>query len=190
MGIIEIILIAIALAIDAFAVSITCGINTKVVRLKNILKVGLLFGLFQAVMPLIGNYAGNMIPFDITTYDHWIAFGLLSIIGIHMIKESRTKNDPLETKKSTKDIFGTRTLIFAAIATSIDALAAGFSASLLNAKIILLASSAGIITLILSCIGVYLGRRIGHIFEKKAELLSGIVLILIGVNIVYRHMFQ
>lgn len=184
MGFIELIIISIALAMDAFAVSITCGISNKQPKASQIIKVSLFFGFFQFLMPVIGYFAGCFIPFDITLFDHWIAFGLLSFIGIHMIKESK------EECEEPKDLFRTRTLLIAAIATSIDALAAGFSVSLLDAKISLLAISAGIITFIFSFTGVKLGSKIGHHIEKKAELFSGIVLIIIGIKIVIEHLIK
>lgn len=184
MGIIETLLIAIALSMDAFAVSIACGLNTKSINIYMMIKVGVYFGVFQAIMPLIGYYAGNLLPFDISTYDHWIAFGLLVLIGGHMVKESF---DP--DSSENKDYFGKRVLFTAAFATSIDALAAGFSASLLNAGILLLTVSAGVITLFSSSLGVRIGNRYGHIFEKKVELASGLVLILIGAKILIEHLF-
>lgn len=185
MSSIEIILIAIALAMDAFAVSITCGLSTQHIKLSKILKVGLFFGGFQAIMPLIGYYAGNIIPFDISLFDHWIAFALLAFIGVHMIKESF---DPCEDTEK-KDIFKTKTLLIAAIATSIDALAAGFSVSLLEANIVLLVWVAGIVTLVISMTGVKIGKRFGHLLETSVELISGIVLILIGLKILIDHLF-
>ncbi len=187
MGIIETLLISLALAMDAFAVSITCGICGKSINTFKILKVAILFALFQTLMPIIGFYIGYLIPFDIGHIDHWIAFALLGIIGGHMIKESFNKDEDCTQKK---DLFKTSTLIIAAIATSIDALAAGFSVSILKSGISLLAISAGIITLITSSLGVLIGRKFGHIFEKKIELISGSVLMLIGLKILIEHLLS
>lgn len=185
MGIIETLLIAAALSMDAFAVSIACGLNTRSINIYKMIKVGIYFGVFQAIMPLIGYYAGYLLPFDISTYDHWVAFALLALIGGHMIKESLDQ----DSSENNKDYFRKRVLFTAAFATSIDALAAGFSASLLNAGILLLTLSAGIITLLSSSLGVKIGNRYGHIFEKKVELAGGIVLILIGTKILIEHLF-
>lgn len=181
----SIILLAIALAMDAFAVSITCGLQKDRANIKNSIKVALFFGIFQALMPLLGYYVGKNIPFDITKVDHWIAFGLLGFIGIHMIKESF--NDDEDCKK---DLFKTKTLLLAAIATSIDALAAGFSLSLLDADIKLLIITTGLVTAVLSFIGVKIGKRIGKVFESKIELISGVVLILIGLEILLEHLIN
>lgn len=186
MGIIETLLIALALAMDAFAVSITCGICGKSINVFKMLKVAIFFAAFQTIMPIIGFTVGDIIPFNIEDFDHWLAFVLLALIGGHMIKESFDKDEECDIKK---DVFKTTTLILAAIATSIDALAAGFSVSILKSGISLLAISAGLITLITSFCGVVIGKKFGHIFEKKIELISGSVLILIGLKILIEHLF-
>jgi manganese efflux pump family protein len=180
MGNLETIIIALALAIDAFAVSITFGICGKNINIWKILKVALLFGAFQGIMPLIGYYPVALIPFDISHFSPWVAFILLGIIGVHMIVESSKKNEQCDPYKN---IFSFKILIASAVATSIDALAAGLSVSLLDSSIFLLSLSAAIITFFGSCTGVVLGKRFGHISEKKMELASGIVLILIGLKI-------
>ena len=180
---VSIILLAIALAMDAFAVSITCGLQNNNAKFKDAIKVALFFGFFQALMPTIGFYSGSNIPFDITVIDHWIAFILLAFIGIHMIMDS-LKNDDVYKR----DLLKTKTLFLAAIATSIDALAAGFSLSILNTGIKLLILSTGIITALLSFIGVKIGKRIGLVFEHRMELVSGIILILIGCKILFDHL--
>ncbi len=179
----EIIIIAIALAMDAFAVSITCGLSKKSVTIPETLKVALFFGGFQALMPLLGFYTGKNLPFDIQKFDHWIAFILLFIIGLHMIKESFD-----QCEEESKDFFNTKTLLIAAIATSIDALAAGFSASLLNANIMVMTITAGSITFILSIIGIKVGKLFGHLLEKGVEIVSGCVLIIIGAKILVEHL--
>jgi len=180
MGNLETLIIAMALAIDAFAVSITFGVCGKKINIWNILKVGFLFGTFQGIMPLIGYYPVALIPFDVSHFGPWVAFLLLGIIGTHMIVESTKKDEECDPYKN---IFSFKILFISAIATSIDALAAGLSVSLLNSSIFLLSISAAIIAFIGSCLGVVLGKRFGHISEKKMELASGIVLILIGLKI-------
>lgn len=179
----EILLIALALAMDAFAVSITCGICSQRITLKNVLKVALFFGGFQALMPLAGWFIGSVLSFDMSMADHWIAFGLLALIGGKMIVESR------EESEECKNYFRLPTLTMAAIATSIDALAAGFSITLLGGSIMFLAASAGIIAFIMSFIGVEVGNRHGHLFEKNIELIGGLVLIGIGAKILIEHLF-
>lgn len=179
----EIIIIAVALAMDAFAVSIACGLCKKQVSIVETLKVGLFFGGFQAIMPLIGYYAGLYIPVDFSKFDHWIAFLLLAFIGAHMIKESFE-----EDEECKPDMFGTKTLLIAAIATSIDALAAGFSIALLEANICLLVITTGIVTFAAGVVGVKIGKRFGHLLESRVELFSGIVLIAIGAKILIEHL--
>lgn len=179
---------AVALAMDAFAVSVTCGLCKNQINFSKILKVGIFFGGFQALMPLIGYYACDLLPFDISMYDHWIAFGLLAFIGVHMIKESFNNDDNKNITK--KDLFETKNLIIASVATSIDALAAGFSLSILNLGILLLTITTGIITLVISIFGVHIGKRFGHILGSKVELISGFVLIGIGLKILTEHLIS
>ena len=182
---IGIVLMAIALAMDAFAVSIACGLCKKKISLNKILKVGLFFGGFQAIMPLIGYYTWNLLPFDMSDYDHWIAFGLLAFIGGHMIKESF---EVCDDNKEKKDLFKTKNLLLAAIATSIDALAAGFSLSILNLGILLLTITTGFVTFTMSIVGVQIGKKFGHILESRVEIISGLVLIGIGTKILIDHL--
>lgn len=182
---IEIIIIAAVLAIDAFAVSIAYGINSVKCKPFKTLRVGLFFGGFQALMPIIGYYAWDILPFDMGAFDHWIAFILLLFIGVHIIKEAFESD---HEDKKMRDLFNTRNLLIASIATSIDALAAGFSLSILNTGIALLSISTGIITMSLAMMGVYLGRKMGHILNNKMEVVSGIVLILIGIKILIENL--
>ena len=182
MGILLITTISMALAMDAFAVSIAGGISKKNISTVEKIKLALFFGIFQGVMPLIGFYFGHSLPFDMSIFDHWIALILLSLIGINMIRESLGLED-----EDKKNYFSNRSLFMSAIATSIDAFATGFSFSLLNQGIIYLAISATIITSILSYLGVFIGNRYGHIFERRAEMIGGVALILIGVKIFLSH---
>ena len=177
MGIIELILISIGLAMDAFAVSICKGIKMTSKKTWHIIVIALFFGGFQMLMPIIGWFLGSRFESYITSFDHWIAFILLLIIGGKMIFESFKKDsddEELVTKFDVKEIF------VLAIATSIDALAVG---------IIMLASSLiGSITFILAIVGVLIGSVVGGKFKNKAELLGGIILILIGVKILLEHL--
>jgi putative Mn2+ efflux pump MntP len=182
--IITILLIAIALAMDAFTVSICLGLSLKDIKIKNSLIIGLYFGFFQGFMPLIGYFLGSHFASLISQFDHWIAFGLLAFIGIKMIYEAikhnscEVINNPLQTK----------TLILLAIATSIDAFAVGLSFSILNIPLIGSILTIGIITFILSFIGSRIGHKLSYKLKTKAEILGGIILIIIGIKILLEHL--
>ena len=184
MGLVEIILIAVSLAMDAFAVSICKGLSMKKMDWKKAIIIGLYFGLFQGGMPLIGYILGVGFEESIKFIDHWIAFVLLAFIGGNMIKEALSKNDEDEVD----DKVDFKTMVVLAIATSIDALAVGVTFAFLNVNIILAVSLIAIITFIISCIGVKLGNVFGDKYEKKAELAGGVVLILIGLKILLEHL--
>ena len=184
MGLISIILIAISLAMDAFAVSICKGLSMKKMDWKKALIIGLYFGLFQGGMPLIGYVLGVGFEASIKFIDHWIAFCLLAFIGGNMIKEALSKKEDDEVD----DKVDFKTMIILAVATSIDALAVGITFAFLNVNIILSTCLIAIITFIISCIGVKLGNVFGDKYEKKAELAGGIVLVLIGLKIVLEHL--
>ncbi|MBQ7410419.1 MAG: manganese efflux pump [Clostridia bacterium] len=184
MGLVEIILIAVSLAMDAFAVSICKGLSMKKMDWKKAIIIGLYFGIFQAGMPVIGYLLGVGFEESIKFIDHWIAFGLLAFIGGNMIKEALSKNEEDEVD----DKVDFKTMVVLAIATSIDALAVGVTFAFLNVNIVLAVSLIGILTFIISCIGVKLGNVFGDKYEKKAELAGGIVLILIGLKILLEHL--
>ena len=188
MGIPELILTAIALSMDAFAVSVCKGLAMKKVTMKQIIVIGTWFGGFQALMPLIGYFIGHIFKslmessggiFEkyISIITSSIAFILLSIIGIIMIKEAFSKE---EKEEDCSICF--KTMIVLAIATSIDALAVGVTVSLLDANIWLAITLIGVITFILSFIGSIIGAKIGSKFEKKAELVGGVVLVLLALK--------
>jgi putative Mn2+ efflux pump MntP len=178
-----IVLIALGLAMDSFSVSITRGFtNTKIRMLNEALKTGFFFGLFQAIMPVIGWITGQSIISLISGFDHWIAFGLLAFIGTRMIYESLTK----ESKKVVNSP-SFKVLIMLSIATSIDALAVGLSLSFLQTSIIMPAIIIGIITFSLSFLGVYIGKKFGDYFEKIG-VIGGIILIIIGLRIIIEHL--
>ena len=180
---ITIIVIAIGLAMDAFAVSIVSGSAYRQLHMKHALRIALFFGGFQAVMPLIGSLAGLTLKDHIAEYDHWIAFGLLTGVGGKMIYES------FNIKKAEKKFDPTSlvTLVALAVATSIDALAVGITLSLITKSIILAVTIIGVVTFILSYIGVAIGKRFGHFFESKIEILGGIILIAIALKILLQH---
>lgn len=183
MGIIEILLISICLAMDAFAVSVCKGLSIKKMSWKKAIIVGAYFGSFQAVMPILGYFLGTTFEAFITNIDHWIVFTLLLAIGLNMIKEASNKevenfNDKLDMKN----------MFILAIATSIDALAVGITFACLKVTIILPTIVIGIITLILSIIGVKIGNRFGDKYKNKAEYAGGVILILIGIKVLLEHL--
>ena len=184
MGLVEIILIAVSLAMDAFAVSICKGLSMKKMDWKKAIIIALYFGLFQGGMPLIGYLLGVGFEESIKFIDHWIAFGLLAFIGGNMIKEALSKKEDDEVD----DKVDFKTMIVLAIATSIDALAIGVTFAFLNVNIVLAVSLIAAITFVISCIGVKLGNVFGDKYEKKAEFTGGIVLILIGLKILLEHL--
>ena len=183
MGILELILIAIGLGMDAFAVSICKGISMQKMNWKKAIIIGLYFGIFQALMPVIGFTLGKALENLVTSIDHWIAFGLLLIIGIKMIIDAFK-----EDNVSVNDSVNWKVMIILAIATSIDALAVGITFAFLQVNLLLAVSIIGIITFILCVIGTKIGNNFGNKFENKAEILGGIVLIFIGVKILLEHL--
>lgn len=184
MDMITIILIALALAMDALAVSITSGTTIKHSRINKALKISIFFGSFQAVMPFIGWLAGFRLRDFISNVDHWIAFGLLSLIGCRMIYES-TKLESSEKKINFLKVYVLLTL---SVATSIDALAVGISFAFLNIYIATPIIIIGIITFLLSFLGVFVGSRFGHFFENRIEIVAGLILIGIGIKILVEHL--
>jgi putative Mn2+ efflux pump MntP len=183
---IRILAIAVALAMDAFAVSIATGVNLKNVNARQMFRLSWQFGLFQALMPIIGWSAGLSIRNYIEHYDHWIAFGLLAFVGCHMIKEAFQDG---KAEKPIKDYTKGMTLVMLSVATSIDALAVGFSLSLLKISIWMPALIIGIVAGTFTLIGMRIGERIGTAkrLSVYAETIGGVVLIAIGLNILYEH---
>ena len=185
MSLAEIVLIGISLSMDAFAVSICKGLSLKDAKLKYMLIAGVWFGGFQALMPLIGYFLGSTFEQYVTSFDHWIAFILLGIIGGNMIKESLEKNNEEEQNAS----FAFMTMLMLAIATSIDALAVGITFAFLNVNILLSVIIIGITTFVFSAIGVKAGNVFGIKYKSKAEFVGGTVLVLLGIKILIEHLF-
>jgi putative Mn2+ efflux pump MntP len=179
-----ILLIAVGLAMDAFAVSIVSGSVYKDLHVKHVLRMALFFGGFQAVMPLIGFLAGLGLKGYICACDHWIAFALLSFVGGKMVYEAFQ----IETAEKNRDPSNLLVLLTLSIATSIDALAVGITLSLLTASIALAVTIIGVITFGLSYTGVCIGKRFGHFFESRIEVLGGLILIAIGIKILVGHL--
>ena len=183
MEFVTILIIAVGLAMDAFAVSIASGGMYKQLSVKHSLRMAVFFGGFQAFMPLVGSLAGLSVKNRIANYDHWIAFGVLTAIGGKMIYES-VKIKSAENNFNPADIL---VLLVLAVATSIDALAVGFTLSLITAHFVLAVIIIGLVTFVLSYVGVYIGKKLGHFFESKIEALGGLVLIGLGFKILLQH---
>ncbi len=186
MDLITLITISIALSMDAFSVSICQGLATKRFSLKIALSCGLWFGVFQALMPLIGYFLGTQFEHFITHIDHWIAFGLLGIIGANMIREAMeetTDNGLQSTDNSLK------TMLMLAIATSIDALAVGVTFAFLEVNIWKSILIIGITTFLFSFVGVKIGNIFGSRYSKAAEIVGGVILIVLGIKILVEHLF-
>ncbi len=176
--------VAVALSMDAFAVSIVTGSIYRQLCVAHALRMALSFGGFQAVMPLIGSLLGRGLQAYIGAYDHWIAFALLAFVGSKMIYESFA----IKSTEKNLNPANLTVLLTLSVATSIDALAIGVTLSLLSSSIIRAAAFIGVVTFLLSYAGVAIGKRFGHFFESKIEIIGGLILIGIGVKIVIQHL--
>ena len=182
MSVWELFILAVGLSMDAFAVSVCKGLSVKALKPKHMLIAGLYFGGFQALMPLIGYLLGVQFQSLIQEFDHWIAFVLLMLIGLSMIRESRECPDELN------DSFSFKTMLPLAVATSIDALAVGVTFAFLKVSIVPAVSFIGVTTFILSAAGIRIGNIFGAKYKSRAELIGGLVLILMGVKILLEHL--
>ena len=189
MGIGELFLLAVGLSMDAFAVSVCKGLAMKKATLKAEATCGLWFGGFQALMPTVGFFLGSLFADAIEAFDHWVAFALLAIIGINMLKEALEKKDESGDNPEKDADLSVKTMFLMAVATSIDALAVGISLAMVGSVNIWLAAAfIGICTCLLSALGVKIGNVFGSRYEKKAELAGGVILILLGVKILLEHL--
>ena len=186
MSLIELVLMAISLAMDAFAVSICNGLAMKKVTAKKALTFGIYFGVFQALMPALGYALGIQFAVFIEAFDHWIAFILLALIGGKMVQESLSKHE--DNQPDSEPELSPRIMLPLAVATSIDALAMGITFAVMGVRIVPAVSLIGIVTLVISAAGVYIGRSFGLRFKSKAELIGGVVLIVIGLKILLEHL--
>jgi len=185
MNYLEIILISIGLAMDCFAVSFSAGATQVKLTLKNALVLGLFFGFFQAIMPLIGWAGGAVVVEKISHIDHWITFGILGFLGGKMIIEAIWGKED----EQKQNIMKLGTLLILSIATSIDALAVGFSFALANVNIWITILCIGIASFLFSLFGVYAGKKLCHFIKSSyAEILGGIILISIGIKILLEHL--
>ncbi len=188
MSFIELLLIAISLAMDAFAVSISNGLILPNVKKRDGVTFGLYFGIFQFFMPIIGYFLGSKLTKYVQQFDHWIAFILLAIIGLNMIKESFSEDEDNSPKE--KEILNFKNMTMLAIATSIDALAVGVTFAFIgNMNILFACSVIGIVAFILSYFGLMIGKKIGTYFKTYAERIGGLVLLGMGIKILIQHLF-
>lgn len=181
----ELFILALALSMDAFAVAVCKGLSMAKLNKKHAVIIGLYFGFFQGFMPVVGYFLGFHFRNAIVSVDHWIAFILLSFIGINMIKEAFSSADEEESNANVDP----KTMIVLALATSIDALAVGITFAFLQVHLLSAVSFIGTTTFVLSIAGVKFGNVFGVKYKSKAEILGGIILILIGIKILIEHLF-
>ena len=185
----EIFLLGVGLAMDAFAVSICKGLGMSKVNGKQCLVIGLFFGGFQALMPFLGWFLGSTFAEKIKAIDHWVAFILLGYIGIKMISDAikewkeETKIDEMDMPLDLKEMF------LLAIATSIDALAVGVTFSFLEVAVAWACTIIGVVTFFISCGGVYVGNIFGERYKAKAQIIGGVILVVLGIRILLSHLF-
>lgn len=183
MGILELMLIAVGLSMDAFAVSVGKGLSVRQLNARHGLSVGMWFGGFQALMPLVGYGLGAAFASVVSRFDHWISFLMLGFIGINMIREACSGDEEIDPD------FSLRTMFVMAVATSIDALAVGISFAFLGVNILTAAAVIGVTTFLLSVIGLKVGNIFGCRYKSRAEIAGGLILIFIGVKILIEHLY-
>lgn len=185
MGWVELLIIAVGVSMDAFAVSVCKGLSVQRIRFRHVASTAVWFGGFQALMPFIGYFLGVWFADFVSSVDHWIAFVLLSIIGANMIKESCSKDENCALEPD----FSFKTMFAMAVATSIDALAIGVSFAFLKVNIWAAVALIGLVTGIFSAVGVLIGKYFGCRYKSKAEFMGGIILIAMGLKILLEHSF-
>lgn len=186
MDLFDLIVTAIALSMDAFAVSISKGLSVQTLHPKHSLIVGAYFGGFQALMPFLGWLLASSFAEYIRRFDHWIAFVLLALIGANMIREALSKKEEEKMDAS----FGVKTMLPLAIATSIDALATGVTFAMTETNIWLAIAVVGTTTFVFSAVGLRIGHLFGRKYQAKAELLGGVILVLMGIKILIEHLCE
>ena len=186
MGFLELFILAVGLSMDAFAVSICKGLSMQKATLREGCICGAWFGGFQALMPVIGYFLGTLFADAIKAFDHWVAFGLLVLIGVNMLKEAFSKCDCCEEHDADLSF---KKMFVMAVATSIDALAVGISLAMAgNVNIWLAVALIGVVTFILCAAGVKIGNIFGSRYEKKAQIAGGVILVLLGAKILLEHL--
>lgn len=186
MGFLELLILAVGLSMDAFAVSVCKGLSMKKATLREGAICGVWFGGFQALMPLIGFYLGTLFAGAIEAFDHWVAFALLVVIGINMLKEALSKEECCSQSDADLSV---KTMFVMAVATSIDALAVGISLAMAgDVNIFTAVVLIGITTFVLSALGVKIGNIFGSRYEKGAQIAGGVILIVLGIKILLEHL--
>jgi len=186
MDLISIFIIAVSLSIDSFAASVVLGSNSKQIKLINVIKVAIIMGFFQALMPVIGWGIGDKFKYLIESFDHWVAFVLLLLVGGKMLYESLSKKNDTSNSFQISNFY---VLVTLGISTSIDALVIGIGLGVLKVGIVTPAIIIGVVTFVFSSIGVVIGKNVGKQFGAKFETIGGIVLILLGTKILIEHLF-
>ncbi len=189
MDLITLILLALGVSADAFAVAVTNGMCSSKVTKKHAVVTALTFGFFQALMPVLGFTLGKAFSDIVCRYQHWIALLLLGAIGVNMLADTFEEWKSTVSTCTNRNLFNAKNLIMQGIATSIDALAAGVSIAVLNINILSAALLIGLITFVLCTLGVYIGKKFGSLFGLRAKLVGGIVLIAIGLKIFVENQF-
>lgn len=189
MDLITLVLLALGLSADAFAVAVTNGMCSDKVTKRHAVMTAFTFGFFQALMPVLGFLLGRTFYDIICRYQHWVALLLLGAIGVNMLADTYKEWKNKESVCTNRNMFNAKNLIMQGIATSIDALAAGVSIAVLNINILSAALLIGLITFVLCIIGVYIGKKFGSLLELRAKLIGGIVLIMIGLKIFVENQF-
>jgi putative Mn2+ efflux pump MntP len=189
MGLLTLVLLALGLSADAFAVAVTNGMCSDKVTKRHAVLTAFTFGFFQALMPVLGFTLGKTFSDIVCRYQHWIALLLLGAIGVNMLADTYKEWKSTETTCTNSNLFNAKNLIMQGIATSIDALAAGVSIAVLNINILFAALLIGLITFVLCTLGVYIGKKFGSLLGLRAKLVGGIVLIIIGLKIFVENQF-
>ncbi|SHO43437.1 manganese efflux pump MntP [Anaerocolumna xylanovorans] len=191
MNLVELLILAVGLAMDAFAVAVCKGLSVKKISAKHPVIVGLYFGFFQAAMPMIGYFLGKQFSDKINAIDHWVAFILLGIIGANMIKGSIKEKEEEDECSSCKDVDNSlkvKEMLVLSVATSIDALAVGITFAFLKVNILMATSFIGAVTFLISAAGVIIGNIFGGKLKSKAEMAGGIILVCLGTKILLQHL--
>lgn len=189
MNLAELLILAVGLAMDAFAVAVCKGLSIRKISIKHPVVVGLYFGIFQAAMPLIGYFLGKQFSDKISAIDHWVAFILLGIIGVNMIRGSIKEEEEEDCGcGETDNSLNVKGMLVLAVATSIDALAVGITFAFLKVNIFMATSFIGIVTFLISAAGVVIGNVFGGKLKSKAEMAGGIILVCLGTKILLEHL--
>ncbi|MET1026459.1 MAG: manganese efflux pump MntP family protein [Dongiaceae bacterium] len=181
-------ILAFSLAVDAFAAAIAKGAAARQHRLQDALKVGVTFGACEAITPAIGWALGAALSRYIAAYDHWVAFALLTLVGLHLIKESLTPRAIDDAEEKPRNHFSPMRLLMTGFATSIDATAVGVSLAVIKVNLFYACAVIGVVSAGMSTLGVMIGKRAGRLLGRKAEAIGGLTLIVIGIVILYEHL--